>query len=155
MAKVALSKSKYKNGYFIPTNPDKYVGDIKNIIYRSSWEKIVCRWFDTNSAIICWNSESLVIDYLYTVDNKVHRYHIDFMAKIKSRDGTIKTYVIEVKPHAERNPPTTKNKRRLLLETQTYIKNQCKWKAADDFCKSKGIEFIVLDEFDLGIKKRK
>ena len=154
MAKVALTKSRYHNGIYIPKNPDKYIGDVTNIIYRSSWEKIVCKWFDMNPSIVCWNSESLVIPYFYTVDQKIHKYHIDFMAKIKSRDGTLKTYVVEIKPAKEMLPPNTKNKKRLLMETQTYIKNQCKWQAAKIFCEDKGITFLVLNEYDLGIKKR-
>lgn len=154
MTKVALTRSKYKNGYFKPTKPEKYVGDVNNIIYRSSWEKHVCSWFDTNPSIIYWNSESLIIPYYYTVDQKMHNYHIDFVAKMKTRDGTLRTYVIEVKPEKETLPPSTKNKKRMLIEIPTYIKNQCKWEAAKVFCESKGITFIVLTEYDLGIKQR-
>lgn len=155
MAKVALTRSKYHNGYYTPINPEKYIGDVKNIIYRSSWEKIVCRWFDMNSAIVCWNSESVIIPYFYTVDQKMHKYHTDFMAKIKSKDGVMKTYILEIKPEKEMLPPKTKDKKRLLIETQTYLKNQCKWEAAKAFCELKGITFLVLNEYDLGIKQRK
>ena len=155
MVKVVLNpNSKYKNGYFIPTNPEKYIGDSNNIIYRSSWEKRICAWFDSNPSIIYWNSESLVIPYHFTVDGKEHKYHIDFVAKIKDRHGVIKTYVIEVKPEKETLPPTTKNRKRLLIEVPTYIKNQCKWKAAHAFCEARGLKFIVLNEYDIGIKKR-
>ena len=155
MTKVALSKkSKYKNGYFIPTNPEKYVGDITNIIYRSSWEKLICQWFDEKPSIISWNSESLVIPYFYTVDNKIHNYHLDFVAKIKSRSGEVSNYGIEIKPDKETRMPTTKNQKRLLIEAPTYIKNQCKWNAAKLFCEKNNMKFIVLTEYDIGIKKR-
>lgn len=155
MTKVALnSKSKYKNGYFLPTNPEKYVGDVTNIIYRSSWEKRVCEWFDENHSIVYWNSESLIIPYFYTVDNKMHNYHLDFVAKIKSRTGEVTTYGIEIKPYKETILPSTKNKKRLLIEAPTYIKNQCKWNAATIFCEKNNMKFIVLTEYDLGIKKR-
>lgn len=156
LAKVALNRnSKYKNGYFTPLYPEKYIGDVKNIIYRSGWEKTACKWFDGNPSILFWNSESLVIPYFYTLDNKIHNYHIDFVAKIRSRDGVVKTYVIEVKPEKETLMPTTKNKKRMLIEAQTYTKNQCKWKAAKAFCDERGLIFIVLNEYDLGIKQRK
>jgi hypothetical protein len=154
MAKVALTRSRYKNGYFVPTNPEKYVGDVSNIIYRSSWEKIVCGWFDTNSSIVCWNSESLIIPYFSTLDNKMHKYHVDFMAKIKDRDGVMKTYVLEIKPEKEMLMPTTRVKKRLLLEMETYTRNQCKWAAAKIYCESRGCTFLVLNEYDIGIKKR-
>jgi hypothetical protein len=130
------------------------VGDVNNIIYRSSWEKRVCQFFDESSGVLYWNSENMVIPYFYTVDGKMHNYHIDFMVKIQSRSGEVKTYLTEVKPYKETIPPSTKNKKRLLIETQTYIKNQCKWAAARSFAESKGITFILLNEFDIGIKKR-
>ena len=45
-------KSKYH-----PERPEKYVGDAKNIICRSSWERKFCRWCDLNENIIKWGSE--------------------------------------------------------------------------------------------------
>lgn len=155
MSKVALSKnSKFKNGFFKPTNPHKYVGDVNNIIYRSSWERRVCVWFDKNPSVVCWNSESLVIPYFDIGDKKMHNYHTDFVAKMLSRDGTYKTYVIEVKPEKETLPPKTKNQKKLLREVPIYVKNQCKWAAAEAYCKSKGAIFIIITEYDLGIKQR-
>ena len=34
---------------------------------------------------------------------------------------------------------------------KTYIVNQAKWAAAKEFCNSKNIEFILLNEDNLGI----
>ena len=156
MTKVALNKkSRYKNGYYVPVYPDKYIGNPENIIYRSSWEKRVCEWFDLTTSVVYWNSEGLVIPYFYNVDNKFHKYHIDFIAKIKNRQGDVKTYAIEVKPEKEQLPPKTKNQKRLNTEVPVYLKNQCKWDAAKAFCIEKGMEFLVLNEYDLGIKQRK
>lgn len=154
MSKPTLNgkKGNLKQGIYIPRNPDKYAGNEK-IIYRSSWEKRTCEWLDMNPSVIYWNSEGLVIPYLSPLDNKVHRYFIDFLAKIKTRNGELKTYGIEIKPKKETLPPTTKNKTRLITETQTYLINQAKWAAARLFCEGKGAEFIVLTEYDLGIKK--
>ena len=155
MSKVALSKNgKYKNGYYTLVYPEKYVGDPKNVIYRSSWEKRVCEWFDLNVSVVYWNSEGLIIPYFFTLDKKFHKYHIDFMAKIRDRQGKVKTYVIEVKPEKEQLEPTTRIKKRQMIEIPTYIKNQCKWEAAKAFCKERGMEFLVLNEYDLGIKQR-
>jgi hypothetical protein len=155
MDKVRLDKnSRYKNGYYVPQNPQKYVGDVNNIIYRSSWELRLCKFLDATEAVIYWNSEQLQIPYLYTLDNKIHKYHIDFVAKMKTRDGTLKTYILEVKPHKETIPPKTRIKKRMILETETFIKNQCKWNAATEYAKQNNSTFLVLTEFDLGIKKR-
>ena len=36
-----------------------------------------------------------------------------------------------------------------------YAKNEAKWRAAEEFCKNKGWHFLIQDEYDLGIKKRR
>jgi hypothetical protein len=138
-----------------PRNPDKYVGNSKNIVSRSSWETKAMNWLDLNESVTCWNSEEISIQYLSPLDNKIHRYYPDFLARMKLRNGQEKTYMIEVKPAAERVPPTTKNKKLYVEQMQTYLVNKAKWEAADAFCKEKDIQFIVIDEYDLSIKKRK
>lgn len=151
--KLSLTPNKrFKQGTFIPKNPTKYIGSLVELFYRSSWERRCMVWFDENTAIIGWNSEGLKIQYLYPVDSKWHTYHVDFLVKMKTKSGEIKTYAIEVKPYKETLPPRkSKNQARLLLETQTYIKNQCKWEAAKEFCSKQGVQFIVLTEKDLNI----
>ena len=89
------------SGKFTPKNPQKYKGDPKNIIYRSSWEVKVMKYLDDHPGVIWWGSEELVIPYWSPVDNKKHRYFPDFVAKIKQKNGMIKTFVIEVKPEAQ------------------------------------------------------
>jgi hypothetical protein len=155
MNKVKLNtKSKYKNGMYTLKNPSKYVGDVNNVIYRSSWEKRMCMWLDTQENVVFWSSELLVIPYFDTYDKKMHNYHTDFTAKIRTKTGELKTYVLELKPEKEIIKPTTKNKKRLMIEIPTYIKNQCKWNAAKIFCEERGATFIVLSEYDIGIKTR-
>jgi len=135
-----------------PRNPEKYVGDINNIITRSSWEKRLMKWLDSNSAVISWNSEDFIIPYMSPVDNRQHKYHVDFLAKMRLRDGSIKTYAIEVKPKAEMLPPKkNRNKERMIIEVTTYVTNQAKWAHAKEYCDKLGIAFIVLNEYDLGI----
>lgn len=154
MANHKLSRTpnkKYRQGTFVPTNPGKYIGNKAEIFYRSSWEMRVMKWFDTNPSVLGWNSEGLVVQYFFPIDNKMHNYHIDFLVKMKTKSGEIKTYAIEVKPHKETLPPKTRDKKRLILETQTYMKNQAKWEAAREYCNSQGVTFIVLTERDLGI----
>ena len=139
-------------GKFIPKNPQKYKGDATKIIYRSSWEVKVMKYLDDHPNVIWWGSEELVIPYWSPVDNKKHRYFPDFIAKIKQKNGVVKTFVIEVKPEAQTNPPTQKRKtQRYIQEAATYVINQSKWKAATEFCKDNGWEFQVLTEKHLGI----
>ena len=43
---------KYHQGRFNPRNPEKYKGDVRNIIYRSSWELKFLQWCDRNDKIL-------------------------------------------------------------------------------------------------------
>jgi hypothetical protein len=139
-------------GKFLPKNPLKYAGDATNIIWRSTWERRVMEWLDKSENVIYWASEELVIRYYNPLDNKIHRYFPDFIVKIKRKDGTVMTHVIEVKPEYQTKQPTQKRKTKRFLEEQTtYIINQSKWKAATEFCKDRGWIFQVLTEKDLGI----
>ena len=92
-------------GIFRPKNPQKYIGDSNNIVYRSSWECRVMNWFDQNDDIISWASEELIVPYKSPIDNRFHRYFPDFIVKVKTRDGTMKTLMIEVKPKKQTIPP--------------------------------------------------
>ena len=142
-------KSIYK-----PSYPEKYKGDVNNIICRSSWERRFCNWCDLNESIISWGSEEFCIPYYNPVKERVCRYFPDFIIKVKEQSGQIKTYVVEVKPQRETLPPKQKSRttKSYLNECRTYAVNQAKWKAADEFCKDRLLEFKVKTEKDLGIK---
>jgi hypothetical protein len=148
---MSTGNKSYK-GIFKPTNPKKYKGDANNIVYRSSWEVRVMKWLDLHPDVLWWASEELMIPYYSQVDNKMHRYFPDFIVKMRKRDGKVMTYVLEVKPEHQTKPPSQKRKtKRYLEEAATYVVNQCKWKAADEFCHEHGWEFKVVTEKDLGI----
>lgn len=139
-------------GKYIPKNPEKYKGNPDNIIWRSTWEVRVMKQLDENPNVLWWGSEELFIRYYSPIDNKIHRYFPDFVVKVKKKDDTVMTYLLEVKPEAQTKPPKQKKKtRRYLEESKTYIINQSKWKAATEFCKDHGWEFKILTEKDLGI----
>ena len=141
------------SGKFTPKNPQKYIGDYNNIIYRSSWECKVMDWLDRNDNIISWASEELIIPYLSPADNKYHRYFPDFLVKAKTRDGKFKTILIEVKPKRQTLPPEPKKRvtKQYINEVVTYGVNQAKWKAAQEFCLDRGWEFKVMTEEHLGL----
>jgi hypothetical protein len=137
---------------WVPKHPEKYIGDVNNIIARSSWEIKMLNWLDNHPSVICFNSEGLVVPYLSPVDNRQHRYYVDFLAKMVLKDGSVKTYAIEVKPKAQcMKPKPNKNKARMITEMTTYIINQAKWVHANEHCTKLGIMFLVLNEEDLGI----
>lgn len=139
--------SKYHQGRYKPLNPQKYAGDVKNIIYRSGWEYQLMQKFDTLDSVLTWNSEGLVIPYRSPLDGKIHRYFPDFLIKVKDQKGLIKTWLLEVKPHAQTHlRSTNRNTRKFLNEVATYSTNMAKWAAAEEFCKDQGWEFQVITE---------
>ena len=143
-------KSRYK-----PEYPRKYKGDPNNIICRSSWERKFCRWCDLNENILEWGSEEFCIPYRSPVDRRVHRYFPDFIIKVREQTGDIKRYVIEVKPKKQTRPPVQTSKKRTktyINEVKTYAVNEAKWKAADEWCKDRLLEFKIITEDQLGIK---
>lgn len=141
----------YRQGFFTPRNPQKYSGDITNIVYRSSWELRAFQWADLNPSVLVWSSEETVIPYICQTDGKLHRYFVDMKLKIKSADGIIRDYVVEIKPFNQTQPPKYPGKqtKRYLEEVETFIKNQSKWEAAKSYAKERNMQFVVLTEKEL------
>ena len=143
----------YKSRYY-PEFPNKYKGNVNNIICRSSWERKMCRWCDLNENVLQWGSEEFSIPYVSPIDNRVHKYFPDFIVKLRENSGRTKTYVIEVKPKKQTRPPKPgkRKTKSFIYETMEYAKNQAKWKAAEEFCADRMIEFKIITEDELGIK---
>ena len=141
------------SGKFTPKNPQKYIGDHKNIIYRSSWEAKVMDWLDKNPNIISWASEELTVPYISPVDSRWHRYFPDFIVKVKSRDGKLKTLMLEVKPKRQTMEPAPRKRitKQYINEVTTYGVNQAKWEYATEFCLDRGWEFQIITEDHLGL----
>ena len=135
----------YKGKYRV-TNTSKYKGDINNVIYRSNWEKQCFLWCDRNTNIKEWSSEEVVIPYYYDVDKKYHRYFMDLKFTTKGA----KVYLIEIKPEKETKIPKNPNKsKRYINEALTYVKNQNKWKAAEEYALNRGWHFQIWTEREL------
>lgn len=140
----------YHQGIFKPQNPQKYAGNSDNIVYRSGWEKKVFSWLDLHPDVIYWASEELSIPYFNPVDQKNHRYFPDVIFKVKQKNGSIKVFMIEIKPDRQTKPPVKKRKTQTFInESITYAINQSKWKAADKFCQEHGWIFKVITEKDI------
>lgn len=150
---MMLQKKVYK-GKFSPKNYKKYIGDPTNIIYRSGWEKRFMRHLDENPNIIEWQSEGIAIPYKSPLDNKFHRYFPDFFVKIKAKDGSIKSMIIEIKPEVQTHPPKSQARktRRYINEAMTWGVNEAKWKGAVEYCLDRGYEFKVFTEKHLGFQ---
>lgn len=144
----------YYQGRFSPKNPKKYRGDPTNIIYRSLWELRVMKWLDEKENVIEWQSEEIAISYISPLDKRPHRYFPDFVARIRQSDGSIKTMLLEVKPHAQTKEPKKKKRKtkQYVNEVTTWGVNQAKWKSATEYCIDRGWEFKLITEKELGIK---
>lgn len=143
----------YIQGLYKPNHPEKYIGDINQIVFRSSWELRAFKWADNNPYIIEWSSEPFPIKYFDSSTNKVRRYFPDLFLKIKDKDQNIKTYLVEIKPEKYTKPPKKgrKKTKTFLQESATYEKNLSKWNQAKQFCEKNNIIFKILTEKELGI----
>ena len=138
----------YKQGKYYPRLPSKYKGNPRNIIYRSSWERKFMLWCDQTPSVQEWGSEEIAVPYISPVDGKRHRYYPDFYVKVNN-----KKYMVEVKPARQTKEPKTQRRhtKRYISEVVTWSVNKAKWKAATEFCKDYGWEFMLITEKELKV----
>ncbi len=135
-------------GKFIPKNPSKYKGNVRDIVYRSGYELKFMNWADLNQDVVEWASETVVIPYRSPLDRRIHRYFVDFY--LKTVGGT---YLIEVKPDRFTRPPEPRRKtKKYLQEVAQWGVNEAKWKSAQEFCDDRGWIFKIITEKELGIR---
>jgi len=159
MSKVNIKNikpnGKFKSGKFVPKNPEKYIGDIHDIIYRSSWEGRFCQYCDQNPNIIKWASEAVQIEYWNPIDKKTHIYHPDYYIKVNKADGSTEDWILEIKPSAQykldKKPTisgnlTEKKVRAYNQAMEIWIVNRAKFDAATRFAKNNGYRFGAVDE---------
>jgi hypothetical protein len=144
------AKSGFKQGYYKPVYPEKYIGP-GPIIYRSSWERKFCHWCDHNTDVIGWVSEPFSIKYYNILDKKFHNYFPDFYVKIQ-RDGLIEEYLVEIKPKAQlKKPEQPKRKTAKAMENfkygyETYVRNLCKTDALNKAAAQRNYKVMLLTE---------
>ena len=143
-------------GRFIPRHPEKYLGDVDKIFFRSSWELNVMKWLDNRNAVLRWSSEEISIPYLSPADNRVHQYFPDFYMEYVSSDGTLLKEIVEIKPRHETEMKYAKHDR----SKEAVIVNEAKWRAAITWCEGRNFGFRVLTEATLfhkppKVKKKK
>ena len=140
-----------RKGVYKPANRSKYIG--KDLpIFRSSWELKAFMALDKNDKILKWGSENVTIPYIdETRNNETHFYIIDLFFEIADamKDGRPIKWLLAIKPEKQTvMPKSTKNRKlsKVIVETVTVKRNHCKWRAAVEFCKSKGWHFGVYTE---------
>jgi hypothetical protein len=135
--------SKFYQGTYHPQNPEKYLGK-KLPYFRSSWERKVCEFFDTNNNILGWSSESHRIPYVHPFTGKKTTYVPDFFVVYQDKYGNKHAELIEVKPHAQ-ILGNSKKKR----DKAAGIINEAKWKMAEQWCEQQGLTFRIITENDI------
>ena len=117
-------------------------------------------FLDSHTNILRWSSEPFPILYISPVDQRQHRYYVDFYAEVFGHDGKTRKMLIEVKPLKETKKPappkstaSPKRYNNFLYEARTYAVNQEKWKAARAFCVQNGWDFRVFTERELKIER--
>ena len=110
-------------------------------------------WLDKNPSIVSWASEEVVVPYVSPVDGRWHRYFPDFVVKVKDKNGTLKTMMLEVKPKKQTKEPEQQRRvtKRYITEVTTWGVNQAKWKAATEYCLDRNWEFKLITEDHLGL----
>lgn len=146
--------AKYFQGRFKPNHPEKYIGNPRNIVYRSSWEFSYMRKLDNDPNVVNWASEEFHIGYPDPLDpeqRRWKRYFPDFFVKRKNIKGKIETFVIEIKPEAQTKVPKQgkKQTKKFITEAATYARNSAKWEAAKLWCAKNGATFLILTEKEL------
>jgi hypothetical protein len=150
---VAKIRYMSKQGWYTPRHPEKYVGsDVAKIRYMSSWELSTHRFLDNNSNILKWSSESIAIPYIKPTDNKVHRYFPDYWIQYRNRKGQLVQEIWEVKPLSQTKKPRAtrrKSPKTRLYEDLTYAINISKWQSAKLYCDKYGMTFRIMTEKDI------
>ncbi len=145
------AKSKFRQGYYLLNNPEKYIGDPTKIIYRSSWEYRFCKYCDDSSNILKWSSEPFPIKYFSPVDHKEHNYYIDFYMRLVKDDKEV-YYLVEVKPEGSLKKPvfegiqTLPKLKNFNYAAKTWIINKAKFSAAKVYAESIGYKFVIVTE---------
>lgn len=146
----------YLQGKFTPNNPSKYKGNVSNIVFRSSWERAFFLYCDGNQNVVKWSSETVIVPYRSPKDNAIHRYFIDAYVEVKiPNSDTVKKILVEIKPKAQTMEPKEPKKKTkgYINECITYAVNQAKWESARKFAELNNMEFVIMTEIELGIKR--
>lgn len=153
-------RSKHKEGYYQVMNPNKYLGDLTKVIFRSSYEETFFRELDLDPAVICWVAEppEFKIKYYHPIKKRWASYFPDAMCVKMHGDKKIKC-LIEIKPKSKLKMPvktkTTDSKKiasfnRRMAEFSVI---DAKRKSAVDYCRMKGMIYVFITEDTVKAKK--
>lgn len=145
-------KGRMRQGYFKPKHPEKYKGDVTQIIYRSGWEFKFFKFCDENEMVLEYTSEPFGIQYWNSVDKREATYWVDGYMKTINKKGIVREWLIEIKPNKYILPPTPpkrmtdKQTHSYVRHAKAYIVNTDKFKAAKAWAKGHNMTFGIITE---------
>ena len=145
----------HNQGYYKLINPEKYIGDASQIIYRSLMELKFCNLCDVSEKILKWASEAISVTYVHPLKKKKCQYFPDFVIEVRQKDGSVKLIMIEVKPmdltpfsniprlsHTASQSQIRSHNRRLA----NIAVNTAKYQAAVQYCLQRRMTYQFLTE---------
>ena len=153
----AIGTFKTYKGIYKPLNPGKYKGDPNLCVYRSLWERRFMQFCDTTETVLKWSSEEIIVPYRSPIDDKIHRYFVDFWVEALNKEGKPECMLVEIKPKSQTNKPLIKeNKltRGKMQQVKDWLINNAKWDAAKHFCEQRGWRFLILTEKEIFGKEK-
>lgn len=123
-----ISKKKkptYKQGNFFSKKNNK------DLFFRSGMELEFYKILENKKDVLKYNAEPIEIDYQY--EGSSHKYIPDILVEYQDN----KKELWEIKPKSQTKLP----------------KNQAKWQAANEYCKRRNWDFLVLTERGLRLLK--
>lgn len=158
------NSNKFKQSILLTENLIGYKGKKQKISVLSSYEHKAVRMLQqlySLKRIDGWANEESIFNYVYSLDEKNHRYLMDFT--ITKGDYTI---FVEVKPFSKLTPPKKPKEFKGEKSVQSYrnavaefLKNQDKWKAVNEWCDTQNskigyekYKFVIWTEKELSIK---
>lgn len=141
---------------YVLNHPEKYMGDPKKLMYKSSWEQHAFMMCDNNPNIVRWGYEIYPIQYPKPVGAsfKITTYFPDLYLEYFDKNQNFIKEILEVKPKAQTQPSKRRKTETRLYENYVYLVNMAKWKAAKAWCSLRGIKFTVITEIGLFGKKK-
>jgi hypothetical protein len=108
---------------------------------------------DLNESVVFWSSEEVIVPYRSPIDQKIHRYFVDFWVKTRDDKNKEKCILIEIKPKRMTEKPIIQENKKMsrtnMGKMRDWIINNAKWEAAKQYCLDRGWEFKILTEQEI------
>lgn len=169
-----LKKGQTHQGWFSKDypmrHPEKYIGDVNLIIYRSSWEFAFCKWCDSSPSILRWSSEPIKVPYYDRVSKLeeckrqgldpnnpknwvIKNYNTDFWIEVDKGEGKTQKMFIEIKSSEKLKKPIPpspsaplREQRKFNAQAKEYLINEAKFAALNAWAERSGAKFYVFTE---------